>query len=452
MRKTAFVVIACALALAAPAPARAAEGPDLARAPEAGVKVSLHGLFQTVGLFRSDSDFDGTERYYDRDGQSEGQIATFLRPDLRIDALRALTVFYQLELGWNVWGHNNPDQWFPGSEAYPVLKHREIWAEWRFSPQVRLRTGYQRFADPSDLFLSHWGGAVRLELGWMAWHGLTTILVGQLPDDTFEGVDVRENNFVRDNFFVGVDTQYAVCRTFKIDAAAYFVGDFRAVDRPLYLATGVVGARLLQRNYQAWVHLLGQAGSLQGAALGGGDETILAWALQFGARHQIGALHWRFNGFVLSADDDHDGNDRLGAFFASGKNRSASILLTEDENRDRYDNLDERLSSTWGSFFVSRAGLFVADAQVGYKVAPWFRPALTLAAGLTLNPENALGGRFIGLEAALALHFPLAEGVELFTVGQLFVPGEAAAAFVNDVDRSATDLVGGAEAGFVARF
>lgn len=424
------------------------------RAGDAGPGVTLHGLFTTLGHYRSDSDFDRTARFYDRDGQSEGQVATFLRPSLQIEALGGLRVFYEVELGWNAWSRNAPDAWFPADEAYPVLKHREIWGEWRFSrADVALRAGYQHFADPSGLFLNHWGGAVAVDVGWgIDGRSGTRVLVGQLPDSTFEGVDVRENNFVQDSVFAGVANQWEFVPAVYLDAAAWYVGDFRAVDRPLHLGAIVVGVRQEADTFTGWAHVVAQAGVWEGAAAGGGDQTILAWAAQLGGRLRVGAWTLTANALFLSPDDDHDGNGRWGAFLGSSKNRSRTLWLTEDEFRDRYDNLDERIASAWGPFFANRAGLFVAELSVGYDVAPWYRPALVLAGSTNLAPANAMGHPWVGFEIDVVNVFPLADGVALFATGQVLLPGEGAAVFVNDVDRTATEIVGGIEAGFTAQF
>ena len=93
-------------------------------------KFEVHGTFITAFLFQSDSDFDATARYYDREGQTVGQAATFFRPDLTLRPLDRLSIFYQVELGWNAWSRNNVDQWFPGKDDYFLVKHRELWARW----------------------------------------------------------------------------------------------------------------------------------------------------------------------------------------------------------------------------------------------------------------------------------------------------------------------------------
>jgi len=426
-------------------------GPAAAEQP-GGPRVSVAGLFTSLVLLRSDSDFDPSHRFYDRDGQTEGQAATFLRPDVRIGAGRGLELFYQAELGWNAWSLNDPDQWFPGEESYFVVKHREVWAAWESPGGVRLASGYQHFADPSRLFLDHWAGAVRLDLGVGDPEGGASLLVAQLPDSTFEGVEVREGNFVHDSLVLGFENAMAPLPGLTLDAALYGVGDFRAVDRPLLLTTGLAGARFEEGGLEAWGHVLVQLGSWRRSGVAGVDQTVAAWAAQAGVARRFGALDLSLNALALSPDDDHDGNARLGTFFSSAKNRSRTLILTEDEVRDRYDNLDERVASRWGAFYVGRAGLVVADVACGWQLAPWARPELILGLGMTLNPHNALGNRLVGVEAALRNDFPLGGVASLFVVGQLLVPGGAAAAFVNDVDREATRTVAGLQAGFSARF
>ena len=445
MRATHWVFF---LTILASAPAVAQEEAGGQAPPR--VEFDVHGLFATVGLYRTDSDFDPTARPYQPDGQSEGQVATFFRPDLRINVGESLSFFYQVELGWNAWSRNDPDQWFPGDESYPVLKHRELWGEWRFSKDIALRLGFQHFDDPSRLFLDHWAGAVRLDASWSG--GEMTFLVGQLPDDTYEGVDVRDDNFVHDNVLFGFHEAIEISEKLKLDVAAYAVLDFRVQDRPLYLGTGLVGLRMQSGGLRIWAHFLVQYGEWQNSGVGGVDRTIGAWALQAGIRHQVDAFHWSLNILTLSADDDHHGNDTLGAFFGSGKNASRTLILTEDELRDRYDNLDERLATRWGGFWVNRAGLSLFDVSVGYRVASWFHPIAVIGTAVNLNGANALGYRYLGLEADLVLFFPLGPNASLYAVGQLFSPGRAASVFVNDTDRTATELLGGVLGGFTARF
>jgi hypothetical protein len=155
---------------------------------------------------------------------------------------------------------------------------------------------------------------------------------------------------------------------------------------------------------------------------------------------------------LLSPDDDEEGDNGNSAFFYSGKNRSPSLILSEDELRDRYDNLDERVSQTLGSFFVNRAGLLLLDASVGYSLTPRISPVLVLAGGFSLNPENSGGGRLLGLESDLVVDFAVLDQASFLAVAQVFLPGEASSVFVNEAHPFSTDPVAGFQAAFAARF
>ncbi len=429
--------IAAALSVATPS-AGAGQGP---------VTLNIGARFLSVVHFRTDSDFDPSPRVFDPDGQSEGQAATFFSPKIQLTTGRDFELFYEAELGWNIWSRNAaglPNQFLPSEQQGLGVRHRQLWTRWRPNDAVDLRVGYQHFADPSRLFLDHEWAALSLTLRGQGVHG--TLLIGQLPESTFEGIDVREDNFVNDSIFGGVSAGYRH-GGLTVDAGAWVVGDLREVDRPLVLATGLAGLRFQRGDLRVRAHVVGQAGVWEGAALGGDDVDILAWAAQAGVRHTIGAFEWSANVLVLSPDDAHDGNTSQGAFFGSGKNHSPSTVLTENEHRDRYDNLDERMATAMGPFFVGRAGLVVGDASAGWEVTPWYTPRVIMAAGMVLEAENSLGQVFAGFELALDNTFKLGEPGYAFVVADAFVPGGAAAAFVNDVDRTATEPVFGVRVG-----
>ena len=424
----------------------------LANEPEAHTGVSVGGHFLTLLHARSDSDFDPSPRYFDPDGQSEGQSATFFQPHLSARPGGGVEVFYEAELGWNVWSRHatgQPNSFHTSQSPGLSLRHRQLWAEWRASEHVRVRAGYQNFQDPSRLLLDHQWGAIRVDLDWEPTQ--TTLWIGQLPDSTYEGLDVRSDNFVTDSLFLGAQTAITLGEL-KVDLALYLIGDHRVIDHPLHLGSALAGIRYESDTVQAWLHALTQVGTWFGSGAAGVDQSIFTWAVQAGVRHQVGAFHWSSNVVALSADDDHDGNDVLGAFFASGKNNSPSTMLTEDEHRDRYDNIDERIGTTFGAFSVNRAGLVVADLALGYQVASWYEPRLVTAAGLTINPANALDQRFVGLEISLLNRFPVSEYATFYLNAQCLLPGRAAAAFTNDVDRNATQIVYGGQLGFLASF
>ena len=419
-------------------------------ADEPTEKFEVHGTFITAFLFQTDSDFDPSARYYDREGQTVGQAATFFRPDMTLRPLDQLTLFYQVELGWNAWSRNNVDQWFPAADDAFLVKHRELWARWDFRGGVSLGAGYQHVADPSRLFLDHWSGFFSIDVAKP--NARTKILLGQLPDSTFEGIEVRDNNFVHDAFLLGVLGEFDLNDELILDTALFGVGDYRVSERPLYLATGMAGVRYQTSSLRAWGHLIGQTGVWQDSGVNAGDQYVLSWALQAGLEHRIEGAHWGLNLLALSPDDDHDGNNRIGAFFGSAKNRSRSLWLTEDELRDRYDNIDEQIATSWGPFSLNQAGLMVFDAHAGFHITDWFHPVLIAAASWNLNKHNAEEHAFVGFETDLLLEFPLGAGTSLLAMGQFLLPGNGASVFINEIDREATQPLFGVQAGFFTRF
>ena len=95
--------------------------------------VSFGGSFLTLAHWRNDTDFDASERYDDLDGQTEGQIASFLAPYLTIRAQGGVTVHYQAELGWNTWSRNTtgqPNQYWGSDQPGLMARHREAWGQW----------------------------------------------------------------------------------------------------------------------------------------------------------------------------------------------------------------------------------------------------------------------------------------------------------------------------------
>jgi len=421
-------------------------------AEESSSRLKLNGNFMTMIHFRTDSDFDPSERHYDKDGQTEGQVASFFQPTFGIQASDNVRVVYKMELGWNAWSRNDPgqpNQFLPSNQAGLSVRHKEIWAEWH-NESVTLRTGYQHFADKSRLFLDHWGGLVSADIS--LGKGKLGVMVGQLPENTYEGVSIRDDNFVTDNVIGGLTWEHPLSDSLTVDVAAYGLYDNRSIDRPLTLSTLIAGVRYKAEGFKVWAHVLGQLGRWENSGVAGSDQEIMAWAAQAGACQKLGAFSWSANVFALSADDEEHGNDLLGNFFGSGKNASRSLLLTEDEYRDRYDNIDERIASQWGPFVVNRAGLVVSELALSYRLGDWYRSTLVTAVGMNLNPDNAFGNRYVGTELSLTQDFTLNEHAGFFFNLLTFAPGTAASPFVNDVDREATQMLYGAAGGFKARF
>ena len=63
-----------------------------------------------------------------------------------------------------------------------------------------------------------------------------------------------------------------------------------------------------------------------------------------------------------------------------------------------------------------------------------------VGAGFSLQPDNALGGSLVGVEADLDLEIRYKDLLSFHVIGGLLVPGKAAAAFVNRGDMTSTNI------------
>ncbi|MGC6419444.1 MAG: hypothetical protein ACON3Z_20135 [Bradymonadia bacterium] len=429
---------------------------DVVAAPKCGTKadpcVSLTADFSTLLHAWNDTDFDPTPRYFDVDGQTQGQVATFFTPTLRLRTNDRLELTYRLELGWNGWSRNDPgmpNQFLGGANDSLAARHKEIWLGWS-EDGIDLRVGFQRIEDPSRLFVDHHAGA--LQIGFGSKTSRISFLAAQLPDSTYEGLNVAEDNFRTDTFLFGAAYRRALTPQVALDTALYQVLDRQRVRRPLNLTTAMLGLDVAHGGYTAWFHVLGQTGSWDNSALNETDATILSYALQAGATQTVAQWTWGLNVFAVSADDDYAGNEQQRAFYGSAKNRSRTRLLTEDEMRDRYDNLDERMGTFWGAFVVNPAGLSVADLSLAYRVGSDYHITLVAGTGTTLNQHRSLGSRYVGTEVSLSQTLKLTRSAAVSLTALMFAPGQAASAFINDIDRRATQYLYGGMMGINASF
>ncbi|MBV72417.1 MAG: hypothetical protein CMH52_13920 [Myxococcales bacterium] len=414
--------------------------------------VSLNADFSTILHLRNDTDFDSTPRYYDVDGQSQGQVATFFSPTLKLKNKDNIELVYRIELGWNGWSRNDPglpNQFLAPEQNGLSARHKEIWVNWQ-DEAYELKVGYQRIADPSRLFLDHFAGAVQFSVRLQA-HRFT-LLAAQLPETAYEGLDVASDNFLTDSFVFGGTYQFEFKPGFEIDSAVYSRFDQQSIGRPLMLSTAVAGLRIDAKDYEAWFHILGQFGQWHGGGVGNRDVRLMGSAVQAGGTRRMGRLTLGVNVFALSPDDDHHGNQSQLAFIGSAKNNSRTRVLTEDETRDRYDNLDESMGTFWGAFIVNPAGLMVADLSVGYGVTNDYELGFVVGTGTTLNEKRSFGNTYVGTELALNNTLKMSQTLSVFLSGFAFLPGEAAAAFINDIDRQSTDYLYGLATGLQAQF
>lgn len=421
--------------------------------------VKFRGRMQSLFLWRNDRDFDRTPPFYNAQKQDVGVLGTFFAPYLEITPVKELRIVAELELGLNLWSMQDPDVYDVGDSHWFRLAIRQLYTEGRFfDGRLGFRAGYEQLFDPSGLYLGHWLGAANLTSAWK-W-GKVTLTVAQVPDQTYEGVAFDANNFNTDTIVYGLRFDLPL-RHLSLALSAWGTHDTQVIRQTMDLMT------LTAQLSGDWdtVKFAIDAGFQYGVTSGraaGSDETTLAWSAQGSvAWHQPLrkdlAFRLQFNQMLLSGDDDHDGNAFNGAWFYSGKSRSRTMLLTEDELRDRGGNIDERLAERRhgdrGKFYVVRPGLSVTDLSLGLDLWDFFKPLLTVGAAFTLNPDNALGSRFVGFETDLHLEFVYGRYLSFDLVGSYLLPGKAAAAFLNRTgNRDRTDAIWQAQAVLTAWF
>jgi hypothetical protein len=418
-------------------------------APNLEAHVDLWNLF----LFRNDSDFDPSRAIYNVSGPTVGAFATVLRPWVTWHITKSLRVFYQVELGLNFWSKQNPDQQNPVASDIFVMKHRELWAEGTFSEnRFGFKAGYGFFRDTTALFLGHWIGAA--QAWWAPAPGSRLgLFVGQIPDPTHEGIQVSDNNFQRDIFVFGISGFHAFSDRWRLSFGLHNLIDTHLVDQRRWIAAPNFHLEYASSSAVAWLDFVLQAGEQEGTHLGGGSETLLSWAAQ-------GHLEWKLsprlelagNLLLLSPDDASPGNGWDHSFRYSGKSRSATLMLTEDEIRDWYDNLDERLSRSDSGFFKGRAGLMVADLKLTWSITERFRPAFVVGAATVLKPDNAGGHAFVGFEADLILEYRYSQHLSALLAAGLLVPGRAGALLLNRVEPTQTQPMSMVEASLLVRY
>ncbi len=468
-------VIATALATSIAAPA-AAQTPEASspwpadtaskqderardKAPPSGAfpRVEAHADLRNLAIFRNDADFDRTRPYYDRNGQSVGAIATVFRPKLTWHIERGLRLYYEAELGLNFWSKNNPDQQAaPAADAF-VLKHREVYSEGEFlDRKVGFKAGYQFYRDPTGLFLGHWMGAAS---AWWSWHpdARLSFMVGQIPDMTYEGLNAQDTTVLNNNFnhdiFVGgprFDLRLGDSATFA--ASVHGLYDAHVIDMTRWFLAPNVQLTFKSGPAGGFVGAVAQIGKWENAGLGGRDQSIFAWAAQAHGDLSLSPLDLSLNLLALSPDDQAEGNSRNGAFAYSSKSRSATVILTEDELRNWYDQLDRRMGKYEGGFWTHRAGVFVGDLKAQWAVTRVFRPALVVGAASVLNKKNALDKAFVGVETNLNLEFRLSDHLTAHLVGAVLAPGGAGGALLNRISLGATDPIWMAEGSLLARY
>lgn len=420
-----------------------------AGAKEKFKRVEFTGTLQNIVLVRTDSDFDRTKPFYNVNRQGVGAIATIFDPAVKVNITRNLFVYYQAELGLNYWSKNNPDQENTLSNDIFVLKHRQVFVQGLvLNKTMEFKVGYQYLTDPTGLFVSHWIGAAK-----MGWHGRNHsvgVLFAQFPDAQWEGITIDKNNFRHDISMGGLYYNGRV-RDWRIRAWAVGLYDAHVPGKEVFLAIPSISVAWQSKYSGITLSALMQAGVQRHGAIDRSNATMLSYAAQVNAWWRYKGLRISANIFTLGADDSHKGNRFRGGMLYSGKNTSATLYLTEDEVRDWYDNVDERVGTTEGAFFSMRPGLVVGDLTIQYAFLDWLSLRGIVGTSMVTNPENAMGARYVGTEGDIQVLFgkaPLSASITVGAVG----PGRAGAALVNLIDRTAIDPVVYVEASLNVRF
>ena len=411
--------------------------------------VNFSGTLQNVVLVRTDSDFDRTRPYYNAEGQGVGAIATIFDPTVKVNIRDGLFVFYQAELGLNYWSKNNPDQQNATAGDVFVLKHRQVFVQGLLLDKTfEFKVGYQYLSDPTGLFVSHWIGAAKL--GWRGRNHAVGVLFTQFPDSQWEGVTVDKNNFKHDTFLGGIYYRGGF-GDWRIRAWATVFYDAHIIDKALILGVPSLNVGWHSRNTGIAISGIVQAGIQRHGAFDLSDARFFSWAVQVNAWWKYKGLRITANLFGLGADDGTKGNGLRGGFLYGGKNRSATVYMTEDEVRDWYDNRDELIGIREGAFFSMRPGLVVGDLKFDYRFLDWLAIRGIVGSAMVVNPDNAMGGRYVGTEGDLQVWFGRAPLFASVTVGAMG-PGKAGAVLINAMDRTALDPVIYVEASLDVRF
>ena len=136
-------------------------------------------------------------------------------------------------------------------------------------------------------------------------------------------------------------------------------------------------------------------------------------------------------------------------------------MLTQDENRDRYDNLDERLARTQSSFFMNQLGYEVADLNLSYFWTDHLKSSLVFGIAqlqktaeiLTYQPTAVQSSSMVGSELSLVNRLKISNETAILLVLQGIIPNTAGAGgLINESDDTQNKLIFGGMIGVVSRF
>lgn len=425
---------------------------------ESHIKFSLNGYLQNIGLFKTDRDFDPTEPYYNPDGQTVGFLATFFDPKITVQFSEKVKMYYEIEIGTNVWSRNRIE-WNHGEvKDFFNLKHRQIYVEANSERLRVLRIGYQYFSDPTGLFINHWLGGLYLEIdtGKLP----LQIFGGQLPDTTYEGWDFEENNFTNDIFLLFIGTEQNIQNiSLKYGIVGFYDGE--VIRKHKWLLSPQIHIAYGKEGLEIGGDLALQFGRSNHTSINNGNEYLLAGAVQFYIARGLGISGWGKlvdgrivpgreskglfkNGWyagilILSPDDKYDHNGINYAFQYSGRPLSRTLMLTEDEFRDLGLNLDEKIGETTSKYFtLIRSGILILEGSYYRELSDKLLLSVIGGAGVTLQGKNSLGRYFLAGEADFHIQYSILNNLFLDVINSFLVPGKAGSAFINEINKSRT--------------
>ncbi len=274
-------------------------------------------------VYRNDSDFDRSEPEYNKYGQSVGFFGTFLKPALALKLAQPVKVYYEAEIGLDLWARNTPDNAIGSKDGTELsFKQREIWGEVK-AGGFFAKAGFQHYQGASGLFVNHWIGAGRF--GYDAKSaGTITLTVGQMPDQTFQGWEFTKNSFANDSILSSLEWSLTMESKLKLDAGVYYLYDASVIDRSRHIGAAEVAAGYENENFFGFAALSAQFGKANKMSADGSDSKLLAFggAAKGGIKFGIFSANLAF--LALSGDDDYAGNDDFG-YLWSGKRAGDSI-------------------------------------------------------------------------------------------------------------------------------
>jgi len=397
--------------------------------------LSISGYFQNFAIFKTDKDTDPSSSIYEPSGQTSGTLGTYAEPRLKLTIGSTSAVIEPL-LGFNLWSRNSPFSRPDEKGGNPIIFFlRQLYSETDFQ-SFSIRAGYQYFSDPIGIFVRHWIGGANFKINKFR------IFIGQIPDQTFEGV--LSNNLINDNYIFSIDfiqnrleEDINVLPVFRsgVFIGLYNILDNSVIRKPLFLSTLVSGYSYDTENLNITIGIAAQGGIGFKRAENLQSENIISGAVELSFVKK-GENPFGGEVMILSPDNTKYRDNINTAFFYSGKSLSRTIILTEDEIIFKSDNIDLNIGEKTSSFQNIRTGFFLIDiwTDIGFSENWKITPVLGGAFSLINSPvDESLLGRLFGVEISPILSY-IKEKLVFNLANTIFIPGYASTVFLNSIN------------------